>query len=355
MCNNRPKTEDLSTKSHGEAYINFPDGPEAYREAAWEGTVHRLFDAAVIHAEDRISWYDRKASQRAAVAKGIRWWSLFLFAMGTLTPILLTFFVNAAKIFGSGVADKSKWNSIDWIAAIPLAEVGYVLLAIAGALVIFDQFFDASGSWIRFRQSQARLEVLLADLRFAWAELMTKYGGTFADRTQAVEFVTLLRTFVYQVELLAEEETKSWAHRFNERIEAFDRNPSLPISLDANNPNTGKLVAPSPDKGSVQTIENGVVSTIPGAAVATVSSPVSVKVRLAVDDAETLDNGSLQLVVNDASVAIPLDGLIELPLEVGYKHRLVATGRRNGQALRGELELMPTIDDEGKALALELI
>jgi len=88
------------------------------------------------------------------------------------------------------------------------------------------------------------LEVLLADLRFAWAELMTKYGGTFADRTQAGRVCDAVGTFVSKWNSSPKKRRRRGHVAFNERIEAFDRNPSLPISLDANNPNTGKLVAP---------------------------------------------------------------------------------------------------------------
>jgi hypothetical protein len=112
-----------------------------------------------------------------------------------------------------------------------LAETGYVLLALAGALIIFDQFFDASGSWIRFRQAQARLEVLLAELRFAWAERMVECGGNL-DSKVTTDLVRLLRAFVTQIELLAEAETKEWAQRLSQRINAYDRNPNLRVALE---------------------------------------------------------------------------------------------------------------------------
>jgi hypothetical protein len=346
-----------SINSHGSAYDKFPDSPEAYREAAWNGTLQRLFSVAVIHAEDRIAWYDHKAAERAKVAKRIRWWSLFLFALGTLAPVLVTFILKAAAVAGVGGTAKEKWSLIDWMAAVPLVEVGYVLLALAGALVIFDQFFDVSGSWIRFRQSQARLEVLLADFRFSWAELMTKDGGIFADRTKAVEFVMLLRTFVSSVELLAEEETKEWARRFNAQIAAFDRNPNLKIRLDSKNGADGTNADTTDINKSSKAGPSG-SGTSPAANAAndsgTLPSQVTVKVRLAVDDAETLDRGSLQLAVNEALVEIGSDGLIELPLEVGHAHHLTATGRRNGQSLRGEIAITPTINDEGKPHTINL-
>ncbi len=330
-----------TTKSHGGAYVDFPDGPESYREAAWDTTLRRLFGAAVAHAEDRINWYSQKAGNRAKVAKRIRWLSLVLFAIGTLAPIVLTLVIKAAPILGT-----------EALARIPLTEAGYLLLAAAGALVIFDQFFDASGSWMRFRQSEARLEVLLAELRFGWAELMTRRAATVLDREQAVEFVALLRTFVIKVEMLAEEETKEWARRFNERIDAFDRNPNLKVKLDAS---AGSEAAGAGAKGAAQTPRDSAqAGPAPASGPAPATARPTVKVRLALDNADKLDEGSLQMLINEAPVATPADGLIELPLEVGVLHRLVATGRSNGKPLRGALELTPTLDDEGRALALEL-
>jgi hypothetical protein len=160
----------------------FPDGPEAYREAALDATLRQLFRAAVALARKRIKWYDDKSSERATTAKRIRKWSPVLFSFWTLAPIILTLFVKAASIAGEGGKDTTKLGLADWLAAVPLAEISYVLLAVAGALVIFDQFFDISGSWIRFRRSQERLELLLVDIRFGCAELLTKHGGVVGDR-----------------------------------------------------------------------------------------------------------------------------------------------------------------------------
>jgi hypothetical protein len=165
------------------------------------------------------------------MAKNIRSLSLVLFAAGTLAPIVVTLLVKFAELFGFDREPRTDWMWLDYFFKLPLAETGYFLLALAGALVIFDQFFDASGSWIRFRQAQARLEVLLAELRFAWAERMAECGGVL-ERETAAGLIKLLRDFVTQVELLAEAETKEWAQHFSQRINAYDRNPNLRVALE---------------------------------------------------------------------------------------------------------------------------
>jgi hypothetical protein len=215
---------------HAGAYNDFPDGPSLYRDCA-EGALEKLFRAATLHAQDRINWYDKKASGRSRAAKRIRFFSLMLFAAGTLAPIVVTLLVKFAELFGFDQGPRTSWIWLDYFFKFPLAETGYVLLALAGALIIFDQFFDASGSWIRFRQAQARLEVLLAEMRFAWAERMVECGGN-PDPKATAGLVRLLRAFVTQIELLAEAETKEWAQRFSQRINAYDRNPNLRVALE---------------------------------------------------------------------------------------------------------------------------
>ena len=215
---------------HFGAYEDFPDSPAAYRDQT-DGALERLFRAATFHAQSRIFWYDVKAWKRSRMAKNIRSLSLVLFAAGTLAPIIVTLLVKIAELFGFDQEPRTSWIWLDYFFKLPLAETGYVLLALAGALVIFDQFFDASGSWIRFRQAQARLEVLLAELRFAWAERMAECGGVLQRETTA-GLVKLLRDFVTQVELLAEAETKEWAQHFSQRINAYDRNPNLRVALE---------------------------------------------------------------------------------------------------------------------------
>ncbi len=203
---------------HAGAYSSFPDEPEAYRDAAWDRTQKALFETAVIHAEDRIAWYSRKAGSISQRARRLRFTSLGLFALGTLAPIAAPLLEGIAE-WRNGTAIAAHW---------PVAEVGYVMLALAGAIVIFDQFFGVSSSWIRFRQSQARLEVLLAEMRFSWAALMVAERANI-DKALCTARINLLREFVVKVELLAEAETKEWAASFRSQIESFDSNPQLRI------------------------------------------------------------------------------------------------------------------------------
>ena len=208
---------EQSGSPHGGAYTAFPISPDAYRTEAWDMTLTALFGVAVTHAEDRIAWYDRAARRYSISARLIRRASLTLFILGTLAPIVATLLVRLGNL-----------GYEQHFAELPLVEVGYVLLAIAAALVIFDRFFGYSSSWIRFRQSQAKLEVMLADLRFSWAALVSARDPD-AESVQRTKCSALLHDFVVGVERLAETETREWASNFRSQIDAFDQSPQLGV------------------------------------------------------------------------------------------------------------------------------
>lgn len=332
-------------RSHNSAYEKFPDGPDAYRQGGVDAALQRLFQAAVAHAQSRLEWYDRKAGSKGKLARRLRGWALLLFAIGTLAPILLTLLYQLAKAFGNGKTDQLA--VVDVIAKVPLAEVGFVSLGLAGALVVFDQFFDISGTWIRFRQAQARLEVLLADLRFAWAGLLVSSGGSFADRTTALAAVSLLRDFVGQVEQLAETETREWADRFRSRISAFDGNSSLKVRLDPVDGERSRT--PHASKEGLEARNEQRPQPQP-----TPASQLGI-VRVVIDQIEELDGGSVKLTVDSTERPVPADGVVMLTLELEKRHLLAAEANRAGTRVHAELEIEPTASSDSRSYTLVLM
>jgi hypothetical protein len=323
--------------------VDFPSAPGDYLAAASANSVKRLFDSAIVHAQDRLDWYDKKANQLSRSAKTLRLLSILCFAIGTAMPVLMALVIKwptgAPPTPATTAAAAIEFRT--W----PLTEAGYVLLALAGALVIFDQFFDLSGSWIRYRQAQARLEVQVADLRYQWASLLAECGGVMPEGANAAKFVNLLRDFIVRVELTAETETTEWATQFRSRIQAFDRNPDLKVRLPGEE-------APKPPPGA-KPDDAAKVADGKAPPATPVADQHTVKVRLAVADTETTQQLTVNL--NDHPIAIPADGNVEVPLEVDRPHTFVARGMRNGAQVSGTLQITPTRDDEGKPLLLTLL
>jgi hypothetical protein len=231
---------------------------------------------------------------------------------------------------------------------LPITDVGLLLLATAGALIIYDQFFDSSGSWMRFRLAEARLRVMLADFRFGWAELMAKVRGDPWAGVTIGDFTKLLRDFVRGVEELAEAETREWAEKFRANIESFDRNPSLRLGREA-----GRDRSAAADDNKMELQRSHVPPGEILKEVAPGSRVLPVKVGLEIERRETLDPDSLIVTLNGEAVDIPPKGPIEVTLQPDKEHTITAEAKRNGQAVRDTRTLRLRREDEESVIKLD--
>src|SRR5690349_15257184 len=135
---------------------DIPGRPEAFRQAAIDATLARVFEITVARAQSRIAWYATRGRARATGSKALRIVALLLFSLGTLAPVLATFLAQLSKAYKES-------GSLTTFAEFPWIQVGFVFLALAGAIVVFDQFFGLSAAWLRFTQTQMRLEAMLEE------------------------------------------------------------------------------------------------------------------------------------------------------------------------------------------------
>jgi len=324
-----------------EASRIFPNGIDAYRQAAIDATLNRLFDATVERAQSRIDWYDKKGSERARVSKRLRWWALMLFSAGTIAPILLTFVTKLSTAYQE--------RSFVEVSKFPWTELGFVFLALAGALIVFDQFFGASSSWLRFRQTQVRLEAMLEEFRYAWISLMARSGGVLGVTVNPDDFVKLAHEFSTKIQAIAEEETKAWADEYRAALDRFDQNPDLKVKLNKQ----GEGAAAT--GGAEQKREAGAAAL--GSTTEAASDdkkPTTVTVRLAID-LTNVEDGSLAVSLDNQPILDASDGYAEVPLEIGVPHLFTARARdKTGKLLTGELPITPRAEDEHAPLSLTL-
>lgn len=287
--------------NQADPFKDFPIKPSDYGDAGIEDSLVKLYEAAISHADRRIKWYDDKADAARWVSRRLRSGSLIFFALGTIAPIASNIFAGIAATIIQHVTGAPDLTGP--MERVSVSDVGYIFLALAGGLVVFDQFFEYTASWTRYRQSQARLERLRADLRYTWASRMaatmhsqrtvicgpgesngatpppsttegTESGGTEAAKTEGaqaegakadrpgidecavVQLVEILRTFVNAIEQLAETETVEWAERFRARVQAFDeqalragRNGAPPGGTPPGG--TGATNGAAPDGGAI--------------------------------------------------------------------------------------------------------
>ena len=78
-------------------------------------------------------------------------------------------------------------------------------------------------------------------------------------------------------------------------------------------------------------------------------------IRVAVHADAPVDLGSMTLTSDGAPVTLSSDGFVELSLQVGKEHTLVASAKSSGRALSATLTITLTVDDEAKPLTLQLV
>ena len=183
----------------------------------------RLFETAHVRTQARIVDYAERAEANGAVARRLRLAALSMFILGASAPVLASLMEGLRDGWAIGPAQKILENLWETPATFPGTAIGYVLLALAGGLVLFDQRFGASRSWRRDRQAQARLEALAVSLRYAWAARLAKSEGAISHAATVKDLADLILTHVTAIEALSEAETGAWVEQVRTRLAAFDR------------------------------------------------------------------------------------------------------------------------------------
>lgn len=111
----------------------------------------------------------------------------------------------------------------DLIQGASAGEYGYVLLALAGALVIGDRVFGLSSRWMRYMVTAVVLQRRLAQFEIDWADWWLKLGGQQPNPEQQAQAIVLLRDFRLAVVTEVEAETRVWVAEFESGLAQLER------------------------------------------------------------------------------------------------------------------------------------
>jgi hypothetical protein len=175
--------------------LEFPARLQDWSPANISATLEKLFNFAVANAERQIDWYNQKGQRTGQLSRLLRIAAILCGTIGTLVPL-----IDAAGFGGQSPHG--------------LSSIGYVLLAVAAALVAADSAFGVSSSWMRFRAAQVDLELFLGRFRYDWNVELAHLNGEVPDTAQRDRLLTLQKHFVEDVEAVARNETNSWIQEF---------------------------------------------------------------------------------------------------------------------------------------------
>lgn len=128
--------------------------------------------------------YQRRARRRRRSSFWFRLGGLLALVLGVLSPLLASVVSNEIWVRVLGNAGMSTELSDMWSDL--LLTMGYVFMAVGGALMLADRVFLATSGWMRFVEAQVALEDRLVTLLFQWKIKQLQWGDQGPDRQTAV-------------------------------------------------------------------------------------------------------------------------------------------------------------------------
>jgi len=174
------------------------------QKMATRDAVLSLFDTAKDEIDKQAKYYKERQSDAKWVSIGLRLLTAVFFALGSVAPL-------AAPFLEEG----------KYAAASTVLQAGYGSLAVAGLLLVLDQFFLSSKSWSRHTRAFLKLDFLSQALAFEKScfELMAPDEATAHEKLDA----TLAKIAEYRAahHAIVNDETGIWETDLAAAIAAF--------------------------------------------------------------------------------------------------------------------------------------
>ena len=177
----------MSAPEHGRLVDSMQNFPTAVNDA-------------IRHAETYIQWYDRHANRNARVSRVCRLLAVFLGILGGLCPLLPITILEMTGFHNPASAEAT------------IKSLGFVFLACAGGLMLLDNSFGFSSSWMRFKLAQMQLQRALNNYRFGVSSTLTDAQKSEPEANDAIGERTAM--FISSVGEIVITETESWITEF---------------------------------------------------------------------------------------------------------------------------------------------
>lgn len=182
------------------------------------------------HLEERttsfIHWFLQKKEAPMRYSQRIRFLSILLTTLGGLCPLLANVKLSICDVALFDTSNLHQW--------------GYILMALAAALVLSDRYFGCSNSWMRYMSAQVGLQRALDRFRLDWAfwRIQNAQPGSPLSNEQLAAAINLLSSFQKEVAQLMEQEFDSWLNDFKEQLSSLQN--SINKSQEEKQP--GKII-----------------------------------------------------------------------------------------------------------------
>lgn len=195
-----------------------PPAPEPFVPPDWSGDAAPHLERLRVYAEQTIQqelgWYVRQKKGRSSTSQRLRFVAVVLTVLGGLVPLTIA-------LFGA----RPDWGWLSWFPDGNFGQLGYLLLAVAGGLILLDRFFGYSTGWMRYIVAMQAIEKAREAFRMDWVVLARKLAtAPPAEEAEAVERMILrVRAAILEVKEHSEKETQAWILEFQTNLAQFEK------------------------------------------------------------------------------------------------------------------------------------
>jgi hypothetical protein len=168
-------------------------------------TVQAHVDA---HARRAIDWYLTRRRARKTASRVLRLLALVLAVAGGIVPLL-----------------------DDALLPRGLHNLGYLLIALGGALLVANRVLGLSAAWIRYMQTALRLQAVVNTFQLKWVEIECEMAGHPTPK-QIRAAMQAVRLFAQRVDELILTETDRWSADFADDLEQLEALSQRQTSLE---------------------------------------------------------------------------------------------------------------------------
>lgn len=163
--------------------------------------IHKKYDKAIVSASISINWYAKEGKKKRMTSRFFRGSAIVFFGLGLLCPLLDATNVENSLKFAA--------NAAGW---------GYVFIALAGIILLYDRLFGTSSSWIRFVLAELELKKNVIAFTQQWSIDTLNINYSTISNAQQVELLTKIKVFNELVFDTVKKETDTWATEFKNNM-----------------------------------------------------------------------------------------------------------------------------------------
>ena len=165
--------------------------------------------------EGTIDWYLKQKNTKKWWATKLRVGIIFATAFASVFPILQKIFSKVSLPGGNLYLSKL---------ALLLGDAGWsaIFLACAALMLALDRFFGFSTAWMRYIDTQLRLQQVLQDFKLDWESEKASWQGEVPTKDQTNKMLTLAKTCLDKTSELVQQETTKWIQEFQDALRQID-------------------------------------------------------------------------------------------------------------------------------------